>query len=167
MSVRKVYQYPDPILREIAQPVVQFDTEVEQLVEDLFDTLYAHDGVGIAATQIGVPLRVLTIDLSQEQNQGLCMINPEIIEKEGEILSKEGCLSVAFTYETVKRAKTVKARYFDLQGVEHSIEADGLLSRAIQHEIDHLNGIIYVDYLSKLKQTRIRKKIAKALEKTL
>ncbi len=157
-----ILHYPDSRLRTVAKPVEQVNDEVRKMVKDMFETMYDAPGIGLAATQIDHHQRIIVIDLSEEKNQPLCLINPEIIEKDGEIDWEEGCLSVPDYYQCVKRANHIKVRALNEQGESFELEADELLGVCIQHEIDHLNGILFVDHLSKLKQKRLLEKTKKA-----
>jgi peptide deformylase len=161
MPLLEILHYPDPRLRNIAQPVSQIDDAVRSLVDNMFETMYAAPGVGLAATQVNSSRRVIVIDVSEENNQPLCLINPEILEIRGSEEMEEGCLSVPGFFETVQRADWVRARALDRDGQACEFEADGLLAVCIQHEVDHLDGKLFVDYLSQLKRTRIRKKLEK------
>ncbi len=161
MAQLEILHYPDPRLRTQARAVENVDDEVRQLVDDMFETMYAAPGIGLAATQINVHRQVIVIDISEEKNQPLCLINAEIVESEGEEESEEGCLSVPDIYDRVRRAERVKVKALDRDGDAFTLEAAGLLAVCIQHEIDHLQGNLFVDYLSPLKQQRLRKKIEK------
>lgn len=167
MALLSILHHPDSRLEKKAVPVVEVNDEVRALVDDMFETMYDAPGIGLAATQVNVQKRVVVIDVSENKDQPLCLINPEIIERGGDIESEEGCLSVPEIYETVKRAEKVKIRALDRQGDVFELEADELLGRCIQHEIDHLDGKLFVDYLSKLKQDRIRKKLIKRRRQTM
>lgn len=162
MAQLEILHYPDPRLRTQARAVENVDDEVRQLVDDMFETMYAAPGIGLAATQVNVHRQVIVIDVSEEKNQPLCLINAEIVEREGEEESEEGCLSVPDIYDRVRRAERVKVKALDRDGDAFTLEAAGLLAVCIQHEIDHLQGNLFVDYLSPLKQQRLRKKIEKA-----
>jgi len=151
-----ILHYPDSRLRTVAKIVETVDDAVRTLVKDMFETMYQAPGIGLAATQIDHHQRIIVIDISEDKNQPLCLINPEIIEKDGEILWEEGCLSVPDYYQCVKRANQVKVRALNEQGETFELEADELLGICIQHEIDHIDGILFVDHLSKLKQKRLR-----------
>ncbi len=153
--------FPDSRLRNVARPVEKVDDEIKQLVDDMFETMYDAPGIGLAAIQINVPQRVIVIDVSEDKSEPLCLINPEILEKEGEESMDEGCLSVPEIYETVTRAEKIRLRALDRDGSSFEMDADGLLAVCIQHEIDHLDGKLFVDYLSNLKRQRIRKKLEK------
>ena len=162
MALLEILCFPDPRLRHQARPVQQIDDQVRTLVDDLLATMYAAPGIGLAATQVGVDRRIVVIDVSEEKNQPLCLINPEILERSGEEEMDEGCLSVPGFYETVKRAECIRMRALDRNGESFELETQGLLAVCIQHEIDHLEGKLFVDYLSSLKRQRIRKKLVKA-----
>lgn len=161
MAIRTILHFPDPRLRQVALPVETVDDEIRQLVDDMAETMYDAPGIGLAATQVNVHRRVIVIDVSREQKELQVLINPEVIEKQGEETMEEGCLSVPGVYESVSRAEKVKVRALDRNGQPFELEADGLLAVCIQHEIDHLDGKVFVDYLSRLKQQRIEKKLAK------
>jgi peptide deformylase len=137
------------------------DDEVRRLVDDMFETMYAAPGVGLAATQVDVHRRVLVVDVSDERNQPLCVINPEIIRRDGTQTLEEGCLSVPGVFDKVVRSERIRVRALDRDGVEFELDADGLLAVCIQHEMDHLEGKLFVDYLSELKRQRIRKRVEK------
>ena len=162
MAQLEILHYPDNRLRTQAQPVKNVDDQVRQLVADMFETMYAAPGIGLAATQVNVHQQVVVIDVSEEKDQPLCLINPVIIESDGEEESEEGCLSVPDIYDRVRRAELVTVKALDRDGKEFTLKADGLLAVCIQHEIDHLQGNLFVDYLSPLKQQRLRKKIEKS-----
>lgn len=161
MAILDILHFPDPRLRTHARPVVQVDDAIRQLVTDMLETMYVAPGIGLAATQVNVHQRVIVIDVSDEKDQPLCLINPVIVEKTGEEEMEEGCLSVPGQYETVQRADTVTVEYLDQDGNKQKLTTDGLLAVCIQHETDHLNGKLFVDYLSPLKRNRIRKKLEK------
>jgi len=161
MAIRTILHYPDPRLRQVARPVATVDDEIRRLVDDMAETMYAAPGIGLAAVQINVALRVVTIDLSETRNALQVFINPEIIERDGKQVFEEGCLSVPGIYDEVERAQHIRMRALDRAGQPFELEAQGLLATCIQHEIDHLDGKVFVDYLSRLKQNRIRKKIEK------
>jgi peptide deformylase len=161
MAIRTILHYPDPRLRQVAQPVTTVDDEVRRLVDDMAETMYAAPGIGLAAVQINVAQRVVVIDLSETRNALQVFINPEIMERDGKQVFEEGCLSVPGVYDEVERSRHIRMRALDRNGQPFELEAEGLLSTCIQHEIDHLDGKVFVDYLSRLKQTRIRKKIEK------
>ncbi len=161
MALRTILHYPDPRLRRRAEPVAAVTDELRQLVDDMVETMYAAPGVGLAAVQVDVPVRVVVIDISEARNALLVLINPQIVEQDGEQTFEEGCLSVPGVYDEVTRAEHVTVRALDRDGRAVEREARGLLATCIQHEIDHLDGKVFVDYLSRLKQTRIRKKLEK------
>lgn len=161
MALLPILRYPDSRLHIVAEPVVAVDDSIRQLVEDMAETMYQAPGIGLAATQVDVHKRVVVIDVSEERSSLLVLINPEIIERDGEQSGEEGCLSVPGIYETVTRAEHVRVRALDCDGKPFELEADGLLSVCIQHEIDHLNGKVFVEYLSQLKLSRIKTKLAK------
>lgn len=167
MAILKILQYPDPRLHKIAKPVAQVNEATRKLVHNMAETMYAAQGIGLAATQVDVHERVIVMDVSEERNQLMVFINPEIRMSSGEETSEEGCLSVPGIYETVSRAEKVTVRALNEKGASFTLEADGLLAVCIQHEIDHLQGKVFVEYLSQLKQTRIRTKLKKQLRETL
>jgi peptide deformylase len=167
MAILKILQYPDVRLHKIAKPVTQVNETTRKLLRDLAETMYAAPGIGLAATQVDVHERILVMDVSEEHNQLMVFINPEIIASSGEEESEEGCLSVPGIYETVCRAEKVTVRALDDKGASFTMEADGLLAVCIQHEMDHLMGKVFVEYLSPLKQTRIRTKLKKQQRETL
>ncbi len=161
MAVLKVLHYPDERLRTIAKPVAEVTAEIRQLVSDMLDTMYDENGIGLAATQVNVHLRVVVLDLSEERNQPMVFINPEIIAHDGETSYEEGCLSVPQNYASISRAKNIRLKALDLEGKPFELNADGLLAICLQHELDHLIGKLFIDYLSPLKRERIRKKLEK------
>ncbi len=161
MAKLTILEYPDPRLRTKAKPVEQVDDDVRRLVDDLFETMYAAPGIGLAATQVNVHRRVLVADVSQDHTEPHVFINPVIIERDGVEEMEEGCLSVPGIYERVQRANQIKVRALNRDGEAFELEAQGLLAVCIQHEMDHLDGKLFVDYLSVLKRQRIRKKLEK------
>lgn len=161
MTVRTILHYPDPRLRRTANPVAEVNDAVRRLVDDMAETMYQAPGIGLAAIQINEAWRIVVIDISENRDQLRVFINPEIFYKEGVQEREEGCLSVPGIYESVIRANRIRVRSLDRTGQPLEIEAEGLLATCIQHEIDHLDGKVFVDYLSRLKQTRIRKKLEK------
>lgn len=161
MAILDILHFPDPRLRNKAKPVPEVDDSVRRLVDDMFETMYEAPGIGLAATQVNATKRVLVIDISEERNEPLCLVNPEIVAREGEEKMEEGCLSVPGIYEPVTRASWVRVRALNRDGEAFEMEADDLLAVCIQHEIDHLNGKLFVDYLSSLKRQRIRKRLEK------
>jgi peptide deformylase len=161
MSKLKILEFPDPRLRTKATPVTVVDDALRIFIGDLFETMYAAPGIGLAATQVDVHKRLLITDVSADQDQPYVLINPEILEKDGVTVTDEGCLSVPGYYEAVERAEHVKVRFLDRDGSECELDVHGLLAVCIQHEIDHLDGKLFVDYLSEAKRQRIRKKLEK------
>jgi peptide deformylase len=161
MALLQILEFPDPRLRNRAQPVAQVDAALRTLLDDMFETMYAAPGIGLAATQVNVAKRVLVIDLSERRNEPLALINPEILQRAGVEETEEGCLSVPGYFDKVTRAEQIRVRALDRDGKQIEFDADGLLAVCIQHEIDHLDGKLFVDYLSELKRTRIRKKLEK------
>ncbi|MGD8591240.1 MAG: peptide deformylase [Gammaproteobacteria bacterium] len=167
MAILTVLHYPDPRLRKVAEPVELVDDTIRQLVDDMFETMYQAPGIGLAATQVDQHKRIITIDISEDKSQPLCLINPEIIASEGVERMEEGCLSVPGIYEPVERAEQITVKALNREGRSYEMQTDGLLSVCIQHEMDHLQGKLFVDYLSELKRKRIRKKLEKLRQKTL
>ena len=161
MAKLKILEFPDPRLRTKAKPVEVVDDALRALIDDMFETMYDAPGIGLAATQVDVHKRLLVADVSAEKNQPWVLINPEILEKDGVEVSEEGCLSVPGYFEEVERAEKVRIRYLDRDGNPTETEFDGLLSVCVQHEIDHLDGKLFVDYLSETKRQRIRKRLEK------
>lgn len=167
MAVLPILHYPDPRLRNKAQPVEGVDAEVGTLLDDMLETMYEAPGIGLAAPQVNVFKRVIVIDISEERNQPLYLVNPEILERRGEIQLEEGCLSVPYIYELVNRAEWIRFTALGRDGRPYEREAEGLLAVCVQHEMDHLEGKLFVDYLSEIKRGRIRKKLEKFRRKTL
>jgi peptide deformylase len=161
MSKRTILEFPDPRLRTKAQPVTRFDAALGTLIDDMLETMYAAPGIGLAATQVDVHKRVIVIDLSKERNEPLVLVNPEILAREGEASTEEGCLSVPGIFDEVKRAARVRVRAHDRNGQSFERDYEDILAVCIQHEMDHLDGKLFVDYLSDLKRERIRKKLDK------
>lgn len=161
MSQLTVLKYPDERLRKVAEPVATVDDALRATLDDMFETMYEAQGVGLAATQVDVHKRLFVADCSEDQNEPLVFINPEITKAEGHFSNDEGCLSFPGVYAKVERAQQITVEALDRNGEKFSLDADGLLAICIQHEIDHLNGKLFVDYLSPLKQNRIRKKLEK------
>ena len=161
MPLLDILVYPDDRLRKVAAPVAVVDDTVRSLVDDMFETMYDAPGVGLAATQIDVHERIVVIDVSEDKDDPLTLINPEILTSTGKLAGEEGCLSIPGIYENVDRAETIVFKALDREGVPYEREADGLLSVCVQHEVDHLDGKLFVDYLSALKKRRIRKKMLK------
>ncbi len=161
MALLNILHFPDPRLRTVAKPVTEFDDELRQLVNDMFETMYEAPGIGLAATQVDRHIRLLVMDVSEARNQPRCLINPQILEADGEEETDEGCLSVPGFYEKVRRAEHIRVRAQDANGETSEFEAEGLEAVCIQHEMDHLEGKLFVDYLSNLKRNRIRSKLVK------
>ncbi len=161
--VHEILVWPNPVLKQKAQPVGEVDESTRTLIKDMFESMYAADGVGLAAPQIGVLKNVIVLDTTprQPESKALAMVNPEILSLEGKCTYREGCLSVPGEAEDVERAAVVTARYLDEQGVQQTITADGLLAIAIQHECDHLKGVMFVDHISNMKRELIRKRMKK------
>jgi peptide deformylase len=168
MALREIIKLPDPRLRQVSKPVAKITDEVKALVADMFETMYDAPGIGLAAIQVGVPQRLVTLDLARkdEPRQPQVIVNPEIVWSADErSIYEEGCLSIPEFYEEVERPAQVKVRYTDLDGNPHEVEANGLLATCLQHEIDHLNGVLFIDHISRLKRERIIKKFAKAAKR--
>ena len=161
MALLNILHFPDPRLRTVAKPVETFDDELRKLVRDMFETMYEAPGIGLAATQVDRHIRLLVMDVSDQRNQPRCLINPEIVEADGEEEMDEGCLSVPGFYEKVRRAEHIRVRSQDENGEWSEFEARGLEAVCIQHEMDHLEGKLFVDYLSEAKRQRIRKRLVK------
>ena len=162
MAKLTILEFPDPRLRTKAVPVQTVDDGIRRLIDDMFETMYSARGVGLAATQVDVHQRVLVTDVSEERNEPRTFVNPEILRREGSVEAEEGCLSVPGVYDKLAtRAERITVRALDRDGKPFEIEAEGLLAICIQHEVDHLDGKLFVDYLSELKRTRIRKKLEK------
>lgn len=161
MAVLGILHHPDPRLRKPTQPVTAFDARLQTLIDDLFETMYAAPGVGLAANQCGVLLRLAVTDCSEDKSQPLVMVNPEITGRDDEQEMEEGCLSVPEFKDVIPRFNRVRLKALDRRGQPYELEAEGLLAQCIQHEIDHLNGRLYIDYLSSLKRERITKKLSK------
>lgn len=161
MALLPILRYPDPKLHRIAAPVAEVDASLRKLVADMAETMYEAPGIGLAATQVGALVRVVVIDVTEDKSRLLALINPEILEKSGEQVCEEGCLSVPGIYEKVARAERVRVAALNTEGNRFEFDAEGLLAVCVQHEIDHLDGKVFVDYLSLLKQGRIKAKLAK------
>jgi peptide deformylase len=161
MAKLEILHFPDPRLRKRAVPVEKVDDDIRRLVDDMLETMYEAPGIGLAATQVNVQRQVIVIDISEHRDAPLVLINPEILSREGEEEMEEGCLSVPGYYETVRRADRVRVRALNRDGESVEMDADGLLAVCIQHEMDHLDGKLFVDYLSPLKRSRIQKKLEK------
>jgi peptide deformylase len=161
MAILKILEFPDPRLRTKATPIETVDDALRVLIGDMFETMYEAPGIGLAATQVDVHKRLLVTDISTDKTEPYVLINPEIVEKDGVTVTDEGCLSVPGYYEEVERAEHIRVRFLDRNGDETEMEMGGLLAVCIQHEIDHLDGKLFVDYLSEAKRQRIRKKLEK------
>ncbi|WP_305042951.1 peptide deformylase [Geoalkalibacter sp.] len=166
MALRRILHYPDPLLRQVSQPVAEIDDEIRELARDMAETMYAAPGVGLAAPQVGVLKRLIVLDCARQDEapQLMTAVNPEILEGAGEINEEEGCLSVPSYYARVVRQPEVRVRFLNLDGAVVEMNAEGLLAVAFQHEIDHLNGVLFVDHLSSLKKSLFKKKYKKILE---
>jgi peptide deformylase len=167
MALLKILHYPDPRLHTVAKPVATVDDDIRQLAADMAETMYSAPGIGLAATQVDRHIRMILVDISETKDQLKILINPEILAKDGETVYEEGCLSVPGIYDKVTRAEHIKVRALDLHGNPFELEADGLLAICIQHEIDHLNGKVFVEYLSRLKQSRIKSKLLKQAKEAM
>ncbi len=161
MALLTILNYPDPRLHTVAKPVTEFNAELKRLVQDMRETMYAAPGIGLAATQVDRHIQLIVIDTSKEQNDVLVLINPKIVSQSGEQVYEEGCLSVPGVYESVTRAERIKVEAQDTNGKKFTLDAEGLLSVCIQHEMDHLKGKVFVEYLSPLKRNRIKTKMMK------
>jgi peptide deformylase len=166
MAILNILRYPDARLHKVAAPVTVFDAGLKKLVADMAETMYAAPGIGLAATQVDVHKQVIVVDVSERRDSLVVLVNPEIVEATGESDIEEGCLSVPGIYELVPRAERVKVRAYDQNGNVFTLEAQGLLAVCIQHEMDHLQGKVFLEHLSQLKQQRIRAKLAKQLRKS-
>lgn len=166
MALLPILHYPDPRLKKRAEPVTEVDESIRRLAADMAETMYAAPGIGLAATQVDVHKRVIVIDVTEDRSGLTVLINPEILEKDGECVSEEGCLSVPGIYDKITRAERVRVRALNLQGEPVEFAAEGLLAVCIQHEIDHLDGKVFVEYLSPLKQSRIKAKLVKRARMT-
>jgi peptide deformylase len=161
LAILQILEYPDPRLRTRAQPVTVFDAALRRLVDDMFETMYTAPGIGLAATQVDVHRRVIVIDLSPDRTEPRVFVNPEILQREGSGTMEEGCLSVPGIFDEIERAAKVLARFQGVDGTTQEVELEGLIAVCLQHEMDHLEGKLFVDYLSDLKRERIRKKLEK------
>ncbi|CAB9492100.1 MULTISPECIES: peptide deformylase [Alteromonas] len=161
MAILDVLSFPDERLRTVAKPVEEVNDEIKQLVSDMFETMKDENGIGLAATQVNRHVQVVVMDVSEDQNEPRVFINPEIIRKDGSTISEEGCLSVPGNYAKVERAEAITVKALDENGETFELDAEGLLAICIQHELDHLKGKLFIDYLSPLKRQRIRKKLEK------
>lgn len=167
MAILHILHYPDPRLRIKAEPVGRVDDEARRLVDDMLETMYDAPGIGLAAPQVNVSKRVIVIDISEARDAPLCLIDPEIVEREGNEVMEEGCLSVPGIYDTVERAAAIRVRALGRDGQPYEMRTDGLLAVCIQHEMDHLEGKLFVDYLTEMKRQRIKKKLEKNRRRTL
>lgn len=167
MAILQILHYPDARLRTIAKPVSVFSDDVRRIVADMLETMYAAPGIGLAATQVNIPKRILVADTSRDGSDPRCFINPQIVESRGVEQMEEGCLSVPDVFEVVERAEWVRVQAFDQDGASFEVELDGLLAVCVQHEIDHLDGKLFIDRLSALKRSRIRRKFEKAQKQAL
>ncbi|MCC7346950.1 MAG: peptide deformylase [Variibacter sp.] len=168
MAIRPIIILPDPLLRRVSSPVESIDADIRRLIDDMFETMYDAPGIGLAAIQVAVPKRVVTVDIAKkdEPPNPQVFINPEIVASaEQKSVYEEGCLSIPDIHEDVERPATVRVRYLDRDGKPQECEADGLLATCLQHEIDHLNGVLFIDHISKLKRDRILKKFVKAAKR--
>ncbi|HUA88779.1 MAG TPA: peptide deformylase [Steroidobacteraceae bacterium] len=161
MALRTILEFPDPRLRTRAQPVTRFDAELGVLIEDMLETMYKAPGIGLAASQVDVHQRVIVIDISDERNEPFVIINPQILSREGDARGEEGCLSVPNVFDEVQRAAKIRLRWQDRDGQTHERDFEEMMAVCVQHEMDHLEGKLFVDYLSDLKRERIRKKLDK------
>ncbi|MCP4701005.1 MAG: peptide deformylase [Gammaproteobacteria bacterium] len=166
MAILEILHFPDTRLRTEAQAVKQVDSQVHKTIEDMFETMYKAPGVGLAATQVNIHRKIITIDITEERNQPLCLVNPEILSSEGTAKMEEGCLSVPDIFEFIARAEHIRVRALDRDGQQFELEADKVLAAVIQHEIDHLCGKLFIDYLSPLRLQRIRTKLRKQRRRT-
>lgn len=167
MAKLTILHFPDERLRTIAAPVEGVTPPIQQIVADMFETMYDAPGIGLAATQVDIHQRIIVIDVSEDKSQPLCLINPQLTAKDGVQQMDEGCLSVPGIYETVERANHIQLKALNQEGQAFEMEAEGLLAVCIQHEMDHLSGKLFVDYLSPLKRQRIKKKLSKQQKQTL
>ena len=163
MALLDILIYPDPRLHEVAKPVTVVDDRIQKLIDDMAETMYDAPGIGLAAPQVDVLERIIVVDISENRDSLIALVNPEIIESAGQVEYEEGCLSVPGIYAPVNRGEKIRVRALDRSGKTFELDAEGLLSVCIQHEIDHLDGKVFVDYLSRLKQDRIKKKLHKTL----
>jgi len=167
MALLKILHYPDLRLHTVAKSVAEIDAEIRRLAGDMAETMYAAPGIGLAATQVDRHVRLIVVDVSEQKNHLLTLVNPRIVMKEGEAVREEGCLSVPGIYDKVTRAEHIRVQALDLEGNAFELDAGGLLAVCIQHEIDHLDGKVFVEYLSRLKQTRIRHKLLKQAKEAM
>jgi peptide deformylase len=167
MALLKILHYPDPLLHTVAKPVAKVTPEIRQLAADMAETMYSAPGIGLAATQVDRHIRLLVVDVSEKKDALLVFINPRILMKEGEIVHEEGCLSVPGIFDKVTRAENIRVQATNLDGETFELDANGLLAICIQHEIDHLDGKVFVEYLSRLKQARIKHKLTKQARESM
>lgn len=167
MALLNILQYPDPRVHDQAIPVTEVDDNIRRIVDDMFETMYENNGVGLASIQVNIKQRIVVMDVSHDQKQPICAINPEIIEIEGTQYEFEGCLSYPGVYDKIERPSKVRFKALDANGKPYEMEGEGLLAACIHHEIDHLNGMLFVQHLSRLKQERARKKLEKLRRQTL
>jgi peptide deformylase len=167
MALLEILEYPDARLRTVASPVAEITDAMRQLIDDMFETMYAAPGIGLAATQVDFHQRLLVMDISEDKSEPMCLINPEILTAAGSAVGDEGCLSVPEVYEPVERAEYIRVKALDRDGAEFELEAEGMLAICIQHEIDHLEGKLFVDYLSALKRHRLKKKMSKVRKRDM
>ena len=167
MAILPILRYPDPRLHKVAARVVRVDDKIRNLIKDMADTMYAAPGIGLAATQVNIHQRIIVIDISETRDQLQVLVNPELLEATGEAECEEGCLSVPGIFEKVRRAQHIKARAWDAGGELRTFEVEGLLAACIQHEMDHLVGKVFVEYLSRLKQRRIAARLTKQLKRAM
>ncbi len=161
MAILEILEYPADVLKQVSEPVEVVNEEIKQLVKDMFETMYHDKGAGLAANQIGVAKRVITMDVSSNRSKPICIINPEIVKTKGKVVMEEGCLSFPGLYLPFERAEEITVKALDQDGEPFQFDADGWLARCVQHEMDHINGIVFVDRLSGLKRSRALKKLAK------
>lgn len=167
MTLLNVLQYPDKKLRTKAASVAQFDSALHVIIDDMLETMYEQEGVGLAATQVDIHYRLIVIDISEDKKSPLCLVNPEIIQRVGVQYESEGCLSLPGVFDKVERAAKIRLRAYDKNGDVFELDAEELLAICIQHEMDHLDGILFVDHLSRLKQDRLKKKVEKMLSRAV
>lgn len=167
MAILHILHYPDPRLRIKAEPVEQVDDGVRRLIDDMLETMYDAPGIGLAAPQVNVSKRLIVIDISEARDAPVCLVNPVILEREGSEIMEEGCLSVPGIYDTVERAAAIRVQSLGRDGQPYEIQTDGLLAVCIQHEMDHLEGKLFVDYLTEMKRQRIKKKLEKYRRRTM
>ncbi|HBC56271.1 MAG TPA: peptide deformylase [Gammaproteobacteria bacterium] len=167
MALLNILHYPDPRLKNVASPVDEVSEEIRKLLDDMLETMYDAPGIGLAATQVNIPKRLIVIDISEQKNSPLYLVNPEIVRQEGDTEMEEGCLSVPGIFASVDRANQIEVKALGKDGEIQEFTADGLLAICIQHEIDHLNGVLFIDYLSEIRRQRIKKKLQKQARQTM